>query len=434
MQPLIAFGLQGSEYKLIELKLKPPDHHQWVIDSVRLRDHANERNFELRSLIFNYDLDTLSQGRIQSLAIGQVKVMDETALQSAPSSDSRPLLLILNQLLKQWLDEFTLQQLSYQSQLLMINLYDGHYTPYHLSARLELPPQPLQSLTQLAANAGIELPDLNLHRGNATITAELESDLTPPFSLQDAIQSIQGSLHQVTLEQFGGTINNLSAPFPIQPNPRNPGVYSLAIAPLTIQQIELPPVGSSSSETIDQLQTALALQIKPDSSTAPLHAVKLSTFSFQLLGGTIRSLHPINIQQNTGKATLQLQQIELSRLLKMAGSHALNISGALRGELPITIEQGAVKIQNGSLNAAPSGGVIRFNPPTISLGEQGINQALQALSNFHYKRLKATVDFDSQSMLIKIQATINGHNPDFMEGREVELNLNLSEQLRFRTY
>ncbi|GAA0693195.1 hypothetical protein GCM10009104_20610 [Marinobacterium maritimum] len=161
--------------------------------------------------------------------------------------------------------------------------------------------------------------------------------------------------------------------------------------------------------------------------------LSLSSFSLSALDGIIavpplsfNPLHPV-IDTRIAVSTL-----ELERMLELYPQEGLYGSGVLGGALPLKINGSQLSINQGQLVSQGEGGVIRYQPtPEVQLmGQQnpGIQLALSALTDFRFDLLDLTLDYTPSGDAI-MKARLKGQNPGWQQGRPVDLNLNIEENL-----
>ncbi len=159
----------------------------------------------------------------------------------------------------------------------------------------------------------------------------------------------------------------------------------------------------------------------------------LSSFSLSALDGIIavpplsfNPLHPVI------ETRIAVSALELERMLELYPQEGLYGSGVLGGALPLKINGDQLSIHNGQLISQGEGGVIRYRPtPEIMLmGQQnpGIQLALDALTDFRFNLLDLTLDYAASGDAV-MRARLKGRNPDWQQGRAVDLNLNIEENL-----
>jgi hypothetical protein len=92
-----------------------------------------------------------------------------------------------------------------------------------------------------------------------------------------------------------------------------------------------------------------------------------------------------------------------------------------------------VVVQDGSVEARPPGGVIRYRPVTaagqsVSSLNSNMETVLQALSDFHYNVLAMSVQYQEDGNLL-LNSRLEGQNPGWQNGRPVHFNLNVQENI-----
>ncbi|MEO8411200.1 MAG: YdbH domain-containing protein, partial [Propionivibrio sp.] len=147
-------------------------------------------------------------------------------------------------------------------------------------------------------------------------------------------------------------------------------------------------------------------------------------FDVGLLGGNVH-LSPLRLPWPPTEQTLPLEirAIDLGQLLALAGVDGLSASGRLGGVLPLSYRDGSVEIDNGQLDSQGAG-TIKY-VPSATLPD---NPGLQALRNFHFEQLGTRL-FYAADGAYRIQAKLEGSNPDFYDGYPVRFRLNINGQL-----
>ena len=126
---------------------------------------------------------------------------------------------------------------------------------------------------------------------------------------------------------------------------------------------------------------------------------------------------------------LQLDNISLQKLLDLQGTKKVFATGTVRGTIPVKLKNGVFEIKDGGMNAEQSGQIIyATTPEERAAANQGLRTTYEALSNFLYVQLLSSINMapDGKSA-ISIQ--LKGTNPDFQNGRSIELNLNVEQNL-----
>jgi len=160
--------------------------------------------------------------------------------------------------------------------------------------------------------------------------------------------------------------------------------------------------------------------------------LRIAEGSLQMAGGHA-SITPTTIALDAAgqRLTLNVNQISVSELFKIAGVPGLSGEGAISGTAPITLFPNGIIVDHATF-AAEAPGILRYNaaqaPAALSTAGDSVGLALQALSNFHYKELIVSLDRKLTGDA-ELGLHIAGSNPNFYDGYPVEFNLNLSGKL-----
>jgi hypothetical protein len=165
-----------------------------------------------------------------------------------------------------------------------------------------------------------------------------------------------------------------------------------------------------------------------------LHGPQLKIEEGRLdMAGGRASIAPTDIALNAAgqRMTLNIDQLSVSELFKIAGIAGLSGEGAISGTAPITLFPNGIIVDNAKF-AAQAPGVLRYDaaqaPGALSSAGSSVGMALQALSDFHYKELIVTLNRKLTGDA-ELGLHIAGSNPSFYNGYPVEFNLNLSGKL-----
>ncbi|WP_303903617.1 YdbH domain-containing protein [Thiohalomonas denitrificans] len=191
-------------------------------------------------------------------------------------------------------------------------------------------------------------------------------------------------------------------------------------APLTIERMTAGFPGRN-------FQTRAALRIGPQ---LPLQ-LRLEHPSVELLGGRVRSdIIELDLAQPVNRFAVELERIALDQLLDL--EHApIEGFGRVSGMLPLQLSEQGLAMQGGQVAAIESG-VIRYRPgeegQALEKSGQNMQLAIAALRDFHYESLKADADY-SPSGQLELEIRLLGNNPDLFQGRSVQFNINLEENI-----
>ncbi|HET6159127.1 MAG TPA: YdbH domain-containing protein [Dongiaceae bacterium] len=160
--------------------------------------------------------------------------------------------------------------------------------------------------------------------------------------------------------------------------------------------------------------------------------VKIAEGHLEMAGGHA-GIAPTSIALNAAgqRMMLNIDQLSVSELFKIAGVAGLSGEGAISGTAPITLFPNGIIIDNAKF-AAGAPGILKYDaaqaPASLSTAGSSVGMALQALSDFHYKELIVTLNRKLTGDT-ELGLHISGSNPSFYNGYPVEFNLNLSGKL-----
>ena len=188
-----------------------------------------------------------------------------------------------------------------------------------------------------------------------------------------------------------------------------------------------------SNIAVDLVEVGLAIEnitadytLYPDELSVDVQNLRMSAF-----GGVVTA-DPFSFRTASDSNTLLLRasSIDLAEILSIKEFEAIEISGSIGAELPVTILGDNVTIAGGTLTGEPPGGVIRYLPGLAADESDlsAIGLATRALSNFEYETLTSEVDYTADGDL-NLQMHLTGRNPDLEEKRPVVLNLGIENNI-----
>ncbi len=128
---------------------------------------------------------------------------------------------------------------------------------------------------------------------------------------------------------------------------------------------------------------------------------------------------------------VELNDVQLERLLQAYPAEGVSANGGLEGRLPLQVDSNGVLISGGSIRAQAPGGTLRL-PARQLQGMMGnsvaVTPVVQALQNFNYTALASTIDYDLNGKL-NMGLRVQGRNPEVQEGRPIVLNIQLEEDI-----
>ncbi|UJJ30171.1 YdbH domain-containing protein [Halopseudomonas maritima] len=151
-----------------------------------------------------------------------------------------------------------------------------------------------------------------------------------------------------------------------------------------------------------------------------------------LLGGEVRVLPTtLDLAQREQRAELQLQGLELGRLFEVYPTEGLSGGGTLDGRLPVLLRDGQLLIDDGAVAAREPGGVLRYRSDKLqrlAAANPSMRELAGVLEDFHYTVLSSQVDYGENGNMV-LGLRLQGSNPDFQQGRQVNLNVTLEENI-----
>ncbi len=176
---------------------------------------------------------------------------------------------------------------------------------------------------------------------------------------------------------------------------------------------------------LELTQGLVAFRLRPDWS------VDLESAEWKFAGGTVRTAGQIDLAAEQQTLTLAFDGVDLATLLRLVNLSGLSGEGSLDGELPLVRSGDRYEFRGGHLSGAP-GGTIRWQADpdmaAIAASTPGLATVVEALPNFHYEKLELRLDGDPAGDVV-VKLHLAGSNPDYLEGRPVELNLNVDATL-----
>ncbi|MFN8392736.1 MAG: YdbH domain-containing protein [Bdellovibrionota bacterium] len=157
--------------------------------------------------------------------------------------------------------------------------------------------------------------------------------------------------------------------------------------------------------------------------------VEISEIRAAVFGGTIGADNVRFRDGVTDGFVLTGEGIELEQLLELAG-HRVQGRGSLHGTLPIQLRDGMVKAEDGKVEGV--NGELKFTPSQElkqrAAANPNLKLALDALEQFEYERLDATLNYATDGTLTS-SVSLLGKNPNLFHGRQIQFNINVEENL-----
>jgi len=180
--------------------------------------------------------------------------------------------------------------------------------------------------------------------------------------------------------------------------------------------------------TLDELFSGISLGQPKLNFSLKKQILNIQDFHSNLIGGQI-SVDNFIIDPKAKKhdLTVQVSQLNLEELFTLLELDGVAGTGHLTGKIPVSLENNDLVIRNAKL-ATDNPGVLQFKSEKAKqvlggAGEQ-VDLLLRVLSNFHYEKLSLIINRElSHNAIVNLR--IEGKNPDVMEARPFNLNINL---------
>lgn len=212
--------------------------------------------------------------------------------------------------------------------------------------------------------------------------------------------------------------------------------FELAQVPFTdidakVDIAHIAPLSGSGEYSVTFKKIGAAVPLENGSITFNLpgaNTVTIDRIAAAIAGGKIEGGgQTIRFDEPKPALSLHVAGIDLQHLLAAVDIAGLEGQGLVSGRFPLAFDQGAMVLDDGLLDS--SQGIIRYKPAEVPAAiSAGGPIVAQALANFHYSDLKATLNgnlFEN----VTIGIGLKGKNPDLFNGYPVEFNLNLEGPL-----
>ncbi|WP_299013234.1 YdbH domain-containing protein [uncultured Photobacterium sp.] len=153
------------------------------------------------------------------------------------------------------------------------------------------------------------------------------------------------------------------------------------------------------------------------------------------LGGSI-STHGVTSSQlaNIPYIPILVHHLDLEKLIQAIEPEDIELTGVLDGRFPISIHDGMPVIKNGALHSRYPGGILRYKEGSAidqnieAADENSLLVISKILKNYKYDSLAVDIDYSKEGQL-NASSRFKGHNPDFQNGRPVNVNLNIEDDI-----
>ncbi|MFT4941536.1 MAG: hypothetical protein ACI88A_004606 [Paraglaciecola sp.] len=176
-----------------------------------------------------------------------------------------------------------------------------------------------------------------------------------------------------------------------------------------------------SNITINSVDVGLPVHHIQASLSASDSQLKLKNISGEIFGGRFY-FNDIWLDDRSQSTKIELNDIELAKLIELQQQSGIQISGQVRGSLPIQFSKDGVTIDGGTLISQGPGHLKIINNPAFdSIKAQ--QSELAFLENMDFTQLSSTVKFNSDGWLF-LNFSLVGDNPE----KKQSLKFNYSHQ------
>ena len=161
-------------------------------------------------------------------------------------------------------------------------------------------------------------------------------------------------------------------------------------------------------------------------------AADLEDVRMSALGGIVR-VAPFRFDADAASndLALDIESIQLPLMVSLADLDSVDISGTVSGDIPISVRNGSIVVEDGFLEADPPGGAIHYggaDAAGIVDDQSQLGIVTRTLRNFQYEELTSEVHYTEQGDL-ELQMRLTGTNPDVDPDQPVILNLGIENNV-----
>jgi hypothetical protein len=134
---------------------------------------------------------------------------------------------------------------------------------------------------------------------------------------------------------------------------------------------------------------------------------------------------------DSNRLTVQVRGISMSQLIGLLEVEGLQAEGTLAGDIPLQLGPQGLRIDRGKLGAVDKGSIqVEFGAARDTLASQGesVGLMVRALKDFRYDILSLTLT-RPESGDLALGITMQGNNPDVLDGYPFKFNINLTGDL-----
>ncbi len=115
--------------------------------------------------------------------------------------------------------------------------------------------------------------------------------------------------------------------------------------------------------------------------------------------------------------------VDLTQMMKLIKRDDLSVTGKIKGNLPIIINQDRILIDKGKFISVEPG-ILNYQTDKLNSATGEVKTVFDLLENFQYNLMEGTLKGDINNVMIA-NIHLKGRNPDVFYGSEVNFNINL---------
>jgi hypothetical protein len=313
--------------------------------------------------------------------------------------------------------------------------WDGSRLTSHstlaLAERLALQGELAFDTTEGQGRAQVQLPATRFDADNARLSTLLQASGLPGDILAGSV----AAQSQLSLSRNATGSLQVSGPLEIQLDGLGGFVGDTAIAGLSTRfrgELDGNRLRSDglAALSIDSVDPGISLQNVKTDIALDMEAgrLQLAGLSLDVFGGRVLSAGgDLALDGSDGMLELQLERIDVERILALGAYEGVQASGLLSGTLPVRLDATGISVAAGALHAETPGGSIRYTGGT-GTGNSAVDFVNTTLNNYRYDVLDASVNYLPEGEL-SLAIQMQGVNPDNNPEQRINLNLNISDNI-----
>lgn len=147
--------------------------------------------------------------------------------------------------------------------------------------------------------------------------------------------------------------------------------------------------------------------------------IRVKPMSFSFVGG------------DTNRIVAQAVNWDLEKLIEQFKVPDLKLKGVVSGDFPVMFSTGSARIDNATLEANKTGGVIQYSGSAgdaAAQADENSKRLFDALKDFRYTVLKIGLNGDLTGRIV-MSLSVQGKNPDVLAGTPFNLNIGIDSEL-----